>query len=237
MIIRISIVLTLLFSSLLLAQSGGTLEVTSDPSGTSISLEGELRMSGVTPTVFNQALMGEYKLKAEREGYERYETKLYLTGGTPFSIDIRLSPKTRIKAFMRSAVIPGWGQYYSGEKTRGVFMGLSAFVAGITTLVSHLNYVSKREDYDDILEEYREERSIEIREMMVDEVEAQRKKTYDAESVRNISAGIFAAVWAYNLIDAVLFFPDKTYKSYAPRVSLDTGENFSKIGLAVNFRF
>ena len=109
---------------------------------------------------------------------------------------------------MRSAIIPGWGQYYSGEKTRGVLMGISAVATGITALVLHLDYANKKDDYEDILDVYHNERSIEIREAMVPEVEALRKRVYDAESVRNISAGIFAAVYAYNLIDAVLFFPD-----------------------------
>lgn len=222
---------------MLCAQSGSILTVTSDPPGTSVSLEGELRISGITPTIFDQSLMGEYKLKAEREGYESYETRIFLTGGQPYAVDFRLSPKTRFKAFMRSVIIPGWGQYYAGEKTRGVFMGISALATGITALALQLDYANKKDDYNEILSEYYNERSIEAREAMVPAVDAIRKRAYDAETARNISLGIFAAVYAYNLIDAVLFFPDKTYKSYAPKLSLDTGEDFSKIGLALNFRF
>jgi PEGA domain/Family of unknown function (DUF5683) len=237
MTLRISFFLILLLFAPLAAQSGGTLEVTSDPSGTTITLDGEFKLAGVTPTVFSQPLTGIYILKASREGYESYKTKVVLTGGSPLSVNIRLAPKTRFKAFIRSVVIPGWGQYYAGEKGRGIVFGITTLAVGLTGLVAQLDYADKRDAYDFALSEFAEERSIEKKKAMEDMVNLAREEAYDAESFRNITAGVIAAVWVYNLIDAVLFFPDKKYEAHVPRISLDTGKDFSKIGLAVNFSF
>ena len=83
MIIRICFLLTLLLTSALIGQSGGTLEVTSDPAGTVVNLEGEFKLAGVTPTVFSQPLNGPYEVTAKREGYETYHTRINLTAGSP----------------------------------------------------------------------------------------------------------------------------------------------------------
>lgn len=237
MIIRICFLLTLLLTLPLMGQSGGTLEVTSDPAGTVVNLEGEFKLAGVTPTVFSQPLHGSYKLIAKREGYETYRTRITLTGGAPVSVNIQLAPKTRFKAFIRSMVIPGWGQFYAGEKTRGTLFGLATIGSGIVTLVSQLDYQDKREAYDDFLAEFVEERSIERKMQMESMLDQIRKEAYDAETKRNITLGVLAAVWVYNLFDAVIFFPDKKYESRVPQLTFETNKDMSRTGLALNFRF
>jgi len=236
---KIRICLLLVFSLIapLLSQSGGTLEVTSDPSGTVINLEGEFKLAGVTPTVFDQPLTGPYELTASREGYETYHTKINLTGGTPLSINISLAPKTRFKAFIRSLVIPGWGQFYSGERTRGTLFGLSTLASGVTLLISEFDYQDKKDKYDEFLTEFRDERSIERKKQMEDMLDRFREDAYDSETTRNITLGVLAAVWVYNLFDAVIFFPDKKYESRVPELSLNTSRDMTRIGLALNFRF
>ena len=231
------ILLVLLWVTPLLAQTEGNLEVTSDPPGTTITLNGEFRLAGVTPTVFTQTLSGRYILKASRDGYENYETELSLTGGTPLSVNITLAPKTRFKAFLRSMVIPGWGQFYAGEKTRGIFFSLSAQGSGSVTLIAEANFQDTTDTYEELRNEFKEERSIEIRKQMEPTINAAREKAYDAETFRNISFGVLAAVWTYNIIDALIFFPDKKYESNAPRISLNTGDDLSSVGLNLSFKF
>jgi hypothetical protein len=235
--IRICILLTLLLAAPLLAQTEGNLEVTSDPPGTTIKLEGELNLAGVTPTVFNQPLSGPYKLKASRDGYESYETELNLTGGTPLRVNIKLAPKTRFKAFLRSAVIPGWGQFYSGQNSRGVLFGVAALASGVVTLIAQEDFQDKRDTYEELLDDFNEERSIEIRRQMEDEINLAREEAYDAETFRNVSLGVLAAVWTYNIIDAVIFFPDRKYESDVPRVSLNAGDDLSGVNLNLSFKF
>jgi hypothetical protein len=221
----------------LLAQSGAVLEVNSDPPGTTISLDGEFKLAGVTPTVFSQPLTGKYELKATREGYETYKTNLYLTGGTPLKVNIKLAPKTRFKAFIRSLVIPGWGQFYADEKTRGVLFSMATLASGVVTLIAEEDFRDKRDAYDEVMERFNEERSIERKKAMEQEVNSAREKAYDAETFRNVSLGVLVGVWAYNVLDAMIFFPNKKYESYVPRVSIDTDDSFSKVGLTLKFSF
>ena len=37
---------------------------------------------------------------------------------------------------------------------------------------------------------------------------ALQKDAYDAERGRNVVLGVLAGIWAYNVLDAILFFPD-----------------------------
>jgi hypothetical protein len=235
--IRTCILLVLFMTAPLLSQSGAVLEVNSDPPGTTISLDGEFKLAGVTPTVFNQPLTGKYVLKASRDGYETYETKLYLTGATPLKVDIKLAPKTRFKAFLRSIVIPGWGQFYSGEKARGVLFGVATLASGVATVIAEADFRDKRDTYDDAVARFNEERSIEKKKAMEDMIEAARKDAYDAETFRNVSIGILIGVWSYNVLDAMIFFPNRKYDSHVPRISLDTDNSLSKVGLTLKFSF
>ena len=233
----ISALLLLTIISPIYAQSEVSLEVTSDPPGTTVHLEGEYKLTGVTPTVFTQPLSGTYLLTAERPGYETYKTKLYLTGGSPLAVNVELSPKSRFKAFMRSMVLPGWGQYYAGEKSRGAIFGVATLASGIGLIIAEREFQDKKDAYDDVYELFQEERSIEIKRLLENAVDRAREEAYDAEKTRNIVLGIGAAVWAYNLIDVLFFFPDKRYESYVPRVSFDTNEDFSRLDLSLNFSF
>ncbi len=237
MLLRICLLLTTLLISSLPGQAGGTLEVTSDPPGTTVMLEGDFDLIGVTPTVFTQPLTGTYELKASREGYESYSTRLTLTGSSPLAVNIKLAPKTRFKAFIRSAVIPGWGQFYAGDNTRGVLFGLSSLASGVAVLLAEDDFQSKQDTYEDALAEFNEARSIERKKELEEQVDNARQEAYDAETVRNVTLGVLGAVWVYNMLDAIIFFPDRRYEAYSPRVSLDTGHDFSRIGLALNFSF
>jgi hypothetical protein len=221
----------------LLAQSGAVLEVNSDPPGTTISLDGEFKLAGVTPTVFSQPLVGKYELKATREGYETYKTNLYLTGGTPLKVDIKLAPKTRFKAFLRSMVVPGWGQFYADDNTRGVLFSVATLASGVLTIIAEADFRDKRDTYDEVMARFDEERSIERKKAMEQEVNGARQKAYDAETFRNVSLGVLIGVYTYNVLDAMIFFPNKKYDSYVPRVSIDTDDSFSKVGLTLKFSF
>lgn len=235
--IRICILLVLLMTAPLLSQSGAVLEVNSDPPGTTISLNGEFQLAGVTPTVFNQPLVGKYVLTATRDGYETYRTDLFLTGGSPLKVNIKLAPKTRFKAFLRSMVVPGWGQFYAGEKTRGTMFAVATLASGVVTLIAEQDFRNKRDDYNDALAKFNDERSIEAKKAMEAELNSIRDKAYNAETFRNVSLGVLIGVWGYNVLDAMIFFPNRKYDSYVPKLSMDMDNGLSKVGLTLKFSF
>ena len=171
-------------------------------------LSGDMTVAGVTPTIFTQRLAGYFKITAYREGYETYNSSVVLSGHDATTIDFKLKPKTRVKAAMRSLIIPGWGQHYYGAKTKGSVLFIGALVGGTTAGLMHLRFDNKRDDYYDFLAVYDAERSVPAKEAMLPELYRRQQDAHDAEQDRNVAAAVVAGIWAYGVIDALLFFPD-----------------------------
>src|SRR5574341_1907611 len=72
-----------------------TLRITSNPPGVTVNLEGPYQLTTTTPADITQDLIGTYKVKAEKFGYERWSSYVTLTPNQPASLKITLSPKTR----------------------------------------------------------------------------------------------------------------------------------------------
>ncbi len=206
----------------LLAQSAGpAINVTSEPSGATVILTGELTVAGVTPTSFSQRLAGLYKITAFREGYETHNSSIVFSGRDATSINIQLRPKTRVRAGVRSLIIPGWGQRYSGAKTKGTLMTAGALIGGLTVGILHLKFDSERDEYFDFLNQYNSKRTVAEREAMLPQLYQEQKEAYDAEQARNLGGAILAGFWIYNFLDAVLFFPDYGIQVSGANLSLE----------------
>jgi len=231
------------FSVLFCADSFcGDLTLVSTPPGTAVFLEGEYRLSGVTPVTFNQEMYGVYRLTAERGGYEKYETKIIMAGDQPRTIEINMVPKTRFKAAYRSLILPGWGQYYNGQTTRGIMYTSAAAISLIAALVADEDFKDKRDLRNDRLDDYNEVRT--ARTQDPDAIaEAQRRfydaqdDAYDAETIRRIAFGATVIVWTINIIDAAVFTPERAYTIGGASISLDTGDEFDRIGLKLAYQF
>ncbi len=231
------IILIMVFSVTTLAEDGN-LTVESRPSGTTVVLQGEYELAGVTPVTFNQNLFGRYKLTARRGGYEDYSTTVVLTGSEPRIVAFDMVPKTRFKAGIRSVVLPGWGQIYSGQKTRGVFYTAGTVLSLIVYAAANNDFRDKRDTYNDLRDDYNNARSLaELRDLKP-RLDAAQQEAYDAESVKNFTVGAVAFVWAFNVIDAVLFFPDRGYSIGGPAsISMDTGDQFDRVQVKLAVRF
>lgn len=202
-------------------QSGAPgITVRSNPSGATVILSGDFTVAGVTPTVFTQRLNGYYEITAYRPGYETYHSSIILSGRQSTDIEIQLEPKTRAKAALRSLIIPGWGQRYYGSKTKGALLTIGALAGGVTVGLLHLHFDDKRDDYLEINKRFQDTRSVLEREALLDELYEKQKDAYDAEQNRNIGAAILAGFWVYNILDALLFFPDYSIQISGANLSL-----------------
>jgi hypothetical protein len=202
------VMLLLAISAAAQAQTSPVVSVSSKPSGATVILTGDYTVAGITPTSFSQNLLGLYRVTAHHEGYETYHSTVMLSGREAVALDIKMVAKTRVRAAMRSLVFPGWGQNYVGAKTKGSLLTIGSLAAAATTGIMHLRYENRRHDYDDYDAIYRQTRSVEEREKMLAKHYSLQKNAYDAEHDRNIVLGVLAGIWAYNLLDAILFFPD-----------------------------
>jgi hypothetical protein len=195
-------------------------EIVSHPSGATVHFAGEYDLVATTPFVVRHHLVGTYSVKATKPGYETYSRRVSFPGSQNGRLTIRLSSKTRLKAALRSALLPGWGQFYSGEKTRGVILSTLGYGAALTTVIAELRYQDREDKYEAALSDYQAAKSIEERNRLQLVLEDRHQKAYDAETLKRNLLVVTTAVWAYNIIDALIFFPDQ-------KVDLQVGEDLS----------
>ena len=99
----------------------------------------------------------------------------------------------RAAAAMRSLLLPGWGQQYKGQKTKGwILTGLWS-VAAAGTVVAHIRRKQTRDAY--------------LAETNPDLVPARYDTFNTWHKARNNLALATALLWAYSYFDALLFRP------------------------------
>jgi hypothetical protein len=192
--------------------SSGGLTVTTSPPGAEVLLQGDASVAAITPTTFSQTLIGDYAVTVKRYGYEKYTTHVNLDPSKLMSLQISLTPKTRLKAAARSLFIPGWGQRYTEQKGKTFVFNLLAAGSVATYFVTNKRFhdkydifVSRRNEYDSASSSGAS--YLQLRALQQSMADAQRT-AYDAENVRRFSIGAVVGVWGLNLLDALLFFPE-----------------------------
>ena len=210
------ILLTLCFSSAL-AQDESRITITTSPPGATVYLRGELDLIANTPASLPSDVSGRYKTEITRPGYETWKGDLTFIPGSSNNIAIRLSKKTRAKAMLRSIIIPGWGQVYSGHKLRGYLITAGAIAAGAAVYHLDRRFDNKRADFDIARSNFYSATAIEDRMALKAISDEKQNKAYKAETDRNTVMAIGAAFWVYNILDALLFFPESD--AYFPTVT------------------
>ena len=177
------------------------------PPGAVVELVGQHVFHGVTPWRLDRGLSGTYEVRAYKAGYEEWEGYVLLSSTRRDSISIRLSRKTPLGAGLRSAIVPGWGQYYTGQNVKGTMFLVAELAAAAGVLWTN-------EKRDDAQTDYSEARLEYLAADQVDEVEArylEMKKAYDElfrwHEKRKQWSYAAAAIWLANLLDATILFP------------------------------
>jgi hypothetical protein len=187
--------------------SGGAFSLYSKPSGALIYVEGDYDFVGHTPCQLPFGLVGTYKVRALKRGYETWSTKVTLVGDRQNSLYIKLVSKSRFKAAWRSSLFPGWGQFYSNRKTKGVILGVLNTTSLLATINAYKNYEDAKDDYEQALSQYRRARIVDEIPRLRKEMEKTAHEADQAYELRTAFAAATAILWAYNVLDAVFFFP------------------------------
>jgi len=209
------------------AQDKRIVIIKSDPPGAMLYFQGENSFVGVTPFKIKPNLTGKYKISAVKSGYEKSKVEYYFKGTERGILRLRLTPKTRFKAGVRSLVFPGWGQVYSERKKSGIFLSLVQLSAGIVTLVSHRDYENAFNEYKNSINDYKENKwDSDVRDQYWEALVLKHKKAGDAFDKRQTWLYITGGLWIYNFLDSIFFFP-----------SFDKGIfNRSLPGISANFQ-
>lgn len=189
-------------------QTDGLLQIQISPPGAAVELKGPENTLTASPNSIMRPSPGWYRLKASYKGYEDYTQTVYIDGKSPTSISGTLDAKGRWKAGARSIFLPGWGQYYSGRTATGV-------VFTVTTLGMALGYYffdahadNRQEEYDALRKQYDEASTVAEQEALQPAVEEALNNAYNADQNRVTWGYLTVGVYAYQILDAMIFFPN-----------------------------
>lgn len=196
------------------------LKVVSDPSGAIVHLKGEYNLILTTPSNIHQELNGEYKVRAFKRGYEKWNSRVWFGQGNPRQLAIQLKSKTRLKAGSRSLLIPGWGQFYCEEKTKSFIMGISTVGAVVAYILADNDYSNKYDDYIWAKNQLDNAENVEDWRKYKQLLDERQREAYNAENLKRATLGITIGIWAYNVLDAILFFPYSEEQTFTNRNNL-----------------
>ncbi len=189
-----------------LAQGQGVV-VDSAPPGAVVELIGQTVYRGVTPWKLDRGISGAYEVRAYKAGYDEWDGYVLLSAARKDSLFIRLSRKTPLGAGLRSAIVPGWGQYYTGQKAKGTLF----LAAELGALAGVLWTNEKR---DDAQSDYTAARLEYLAADQVDEIESKylaMKSAFNEldrwHEKRKQWSYAAAAIWLANVLDATILFP------------------------------
>jgi len=192
------------------AQESGGVVVTSSPTGAVVELLGDHEYSGVTPWRLNRGLSGSYEIHASMDGYTDWFGATTLSAVRRDSLHVRLTKKSPMAIGLRSAICPGWGQFYSGHNLKG-----TVFLLAEVGAISGVLYADgKREDamriHDRAIREYNSADQVE-------DIEEAYEKVLDAfDDVdrwhENRKRWIYTAavIWIANVVDAAVLIPSES---------------------------
>lgn len=209
--------------------------IDTNPPGAFLTLDGEYRVSATSPCRIPDNIIGSYRLKARLPGYESWNGDILILPNQDNAFSLKLAPKTRLKASLRSLFIPGWGQYYSGQKTRSLLIGFGTISAGIGAYLADNDFRRKRDDYFDAKIDLANARTEEEISRLWEIARNKNREAYDAETTRNTLTGIAIGMWAYNVLDAMIFFPEHKLISGLPKVEANFDGQAAQIKLTAAF--
>ena len=180
------------------------LEIDSEPQGAMVEISGKYIFVGRTPFVVPYSLYGRYKIQVKKDGYEGASRTVNFLGDKNPKITFYLSKKTRLKAAMRSTLLPGWGQFYGQGKIKGLVVIMGQTVLGIKTFLSVKKYSDKKNDYQLAINEFN--RTVELAEIQ----KALKEEAEDAMNFKTTMIYVTAGFWLYNILDSMVFFSSKS---------------------------
>ncbi len=143
------------------------------------------------------------------DGYETFRKTMFLSPDNRMDLTFSLKPKTRFKATIRSLIIPGWGQMYSGRTRKGLFFTISASGVAGYYFITDNDFSDKLDDYERVNSQYNRATTETEKASLYSLLAKTKQEAYDAENKRAVALGGMIGVWGLNLIDALFFFPKK----------------------------
>jgi len=216
------------------------LQISVIPKDAAVTLEGsgKLYKVNILNTVIKMPA-GTYILKVKKKGFQTYSEKLELSENKIIKRNIKLSRinssieyrqisrRSRgfdIKPFLKSMIVPGWGQISSGQK-RGWFY-LASFIGASGWYYSeHSRHSRNLDKYNNAKENFDADPTVNNALLVNGSV----KKTDLSYEKRLTALYVLGSIYAINLCDALFFSSNKAVHNYSikPYVSILNTDAYS----------
>ena len=216
------------------------IRITTRPTGATVYLKGEYKLVGRAPYVIYQPLAGLYEIEATKLGYEKYTATHYFRPGTNERLSIKLTRKTRLRAMIRSMFLPGWGQYYSDQKFKGLLLGSIQLISAAYLLYSDTEYQKAVDRFNQSVETFRKfEKNAELRAALIQDILNAQQQVDRKYELRKRSLIVAASIYVYNLLDALILFPSypKEPKGFGLKLAVEPGMSSSSMRLGIQAKF
>lgn len=150
---------------------------------------------------------GKYELTAQSKGFFPVKQDVSIFQKSPSPITLEFVPYNKGGAVWRSLLIPGMGQFYSRQKTKGTFFTLISGL-GVGLLVgSVMEYDTELQRYNTLTENYLASTTPEDFNKYGAELDASKKRLTDLQTYFLAGASTALITYTWNLFDIAVLFP------------------------------
>ena len=195
---------------------------------------------GITPLENVILKKGKHTIEVNIPGYEKLPPMdINIERSDVYSLTLpRLVPKTKMKAFMRSAIIPGSGQKYFEQPLKSIGFSTVTLLSGLFCIYNQLQYNQLSADYDKAVADYQDtgtDVDVKTNHMLnvYDQLKVNEKNT-------TMGAYLIGGIYTLNLIDILLEKPFTIFNSFSDggvESDLKVGITPNGLGLKIGIRF
>jgi hypothetical protein len=212
--------------SIQLVQKTGNLQLTVEPYETLILFEQNGKvLESLRGTQYKPDIpIGDYSIFLSANGYKNVRKSLSIAEGITTSLDVKLKKlyyvKPRGQALWRSTLLPGYGQLYEGRPLWGF-----VYLVAEASLIYNLNI--QRSDYNKLHQDYLDKRDVysnfqgsqdQISQRWT-EVQTAFNASESNYQKQQITMGLIAGTYLWNIADAWLFMPRRTEVNLSAGIS------------------
>jgi hypothetical protein len=199
------------------------------PQTATLKIDG--KKAGQLPLDTLRLTYGSHDIKVTKPGYFSYKSSILIDKPEPMIRTIQLQPVNKNTALIYSTVLPGSGQFYAGQRVKGIALGTATLTGLLISLSLNSSYLDKNDTYQVQKTAYDSNTDLgkmdELYAGMVDSYDVMK----DAHQKMQISAALTAAIWLYNIADIYFFFPKRETRQ------VRLGLNVGRPSLLIQFDF
>ena len=212
----------------------GGIYIRSEPPGSDVSI-GREKM-GATPLHLPEITPGKYQIALRHLGYQKHEFSVETHSGAIDTFRFELLPIAKSSALLRSAIIPGTGQIYSGHKIKGAGILLGEAAAGYLAYHFIRSHSSAVDEYHEARRAYKAAVYLEEMNSTRTEMDDKYDECAELKLVRNVILGFSAAIYLYNIVD-IAFLTNYPQNNGGFGFNMNSSGSGESIQLAMTYRF